>query len=117
MAITTKQNGNAVTVTLDGEQFEILQRVADALNTLAWEPARDNTPESVCREWVAWMIHDEFDPPSQFVSGIVDSIETHADGTAELDAARTEEVRRAFEDAGLLERLESGNGEAVKVGA
>lgn len=104
MAITAKQHGNAVTITIDGEQFEILKRVADALNTLTWKEQanNDNTPESVCREWIVWMIHDDFDPPSQFVGGIVDSIETHAHGDAELEKARTAEVQHVFEEAGLL---------------
>lgn len=114
MAITTKQTGNAVTITMDGEHFEILKRVADALNTLAWDTAHDNTPETVCREWVAWMIHDDFDPPSQFAAGVVDSIYTHADGDAELDAARKADVQRAFEEAGLLPR-EGGMSEAGAV--
>lgn len=104
MAIATKQHGNTVTVTLDGEHFETLQRVADALNTLAWETARDNTPETVCREWVAWPLHDMFDPPREFAAGVADSIDTHANGDAELEKARLEEVQRAFEDAGLLEK-------------
>lgn len=110
MAITTKQHGDAVTITLDGKQFEILERVANALNTLAWEgQVNDNTPESVCLEWVGWMIHDDFDPPSQFVGGIVDSIDTRNGGDEELDKTRREEVRRAFEDAGLLERMKPVN--------
>lgn len=114
MAIITKQTGNAVTITMDGEHFEIMKRLADALNTLAWDPAHDNTPESVCREWVAWMIHDDFDPPSQFAEGVVDSIYTHADGDAELDAARKADVQRAFENAGLLPR-KGRDGEAGDV--
>lgn len=110
MGIATKQNGRVVTITLDGEQFKILERVADALNTLSWEgQENDNTPESVCREWVGWMIHDDFDPPSQFVGGIVDSIDTRNGGDEELDKTRREEVRRAFVDAGLLERMKPVN--------
>lgn len=111
MAIITKQTGKTVAITMDGEHFEIMKRLADALNTITWDPAHDNTPETVCREWVAWMIHDDFDPPSQLAGGIVDSIYTHADGDAELDTARKAEVQRAFEDAGLLPRKGRG-GEA-----
>ena len=118
MTIRTKQNGDAVSVTLDGDHFEILKRVADALNGIAWEPAHDNTPETVCREWVAWMIHDELATPGQFAAGVADSIDTHANGNEELDAARKAEVCRAFEDAGLLPRAEGvGEAGAVEGGA
>lgn len=101
MAITTKQHGNAVTITFDGKEFEVLQRIADALRLLSWAGG-DDTPESVCREFVAWGLRDEFDPPSQLADGIVCGIDLQAKGDAELEAARTEEVRRVLEEAGLF---------------
>lgn len=113
MAIKTKQHGNAVTITLDGEQYVILQRVADALNKLTWpEDAHDNTAESVCREFIVWEMWDLYFAPGQLAEGIVESIDTHESVDEKLEAARREEVRRVFADAGLLE---GGAGEAVAV--
>ncbi len=101
MAITTKQHGNAVTITIDGEQFETLQRIADALRKLDW-CGGDDTPETVCREFVTWGLYDEFDPPRELAAAILDCSDYKANGDAELEKARMEEMRRVFEDAGLL---------------
>lgn len=101
MAITTKQHGNAVTITLDGEQFETLQRAADALRKLDW-CGGDDTPETVCREFVAWGLWEEFDHPLALADTILDCIDYKANGDAELEKARMDEMRRVFEDAGLL---------------
>jgi len=101
MAITTKQHGNEVRITLNGAHFALLQRVADAMNGTTWgEP--DNDPESVAREFLAWDLRDELDTPGQFASGIVYAIDTHAGNDAELEKARQDELMRVFEGAGLL---------------
>lgn len=89
-----------ITLTIDGERYAVLERVAEALNGIPW-CANDNTPESVFREWVWPFADGPMRDPRELCGLVEESFDTgYAEGTPE-ETARLADVRAAFEAAGL----------------
>jgi hypothetical protein len=99
-AAQSKTTPKRITLTIDGERYAVLERVAEALNGIPW-CENDNTPESVFREWVWPFADGPMRDPRELCGLVEGSFETgFPDGTPE-DMARLAEVRAAFEAAGL----------------
>ena len=97
-----KTTPKRITLTIDGERYAALERVAEALNGIPW-CCSDNTAESVFREWVWPFADDPTRNPREWCGLVEGSFDTgYADGTPE-DRARIAEVRAAFEAAGLYD--------------
>jgi len=89
-----------ITLTIDGERYAALERVAEALNGIPWCD-KDNTPESVFREWVWPFADGPMRDPRELCELVEGSFDTgHAPGTP-ADRTRLAEVRAAFVAHGL----------------
>lgn len=102
---TFKTNGKSLVVTIDGEEYANLERVAEAMNRTSWADD-DNTAESVFRSFV-WL-QEELDSPELVAENILAGIATDKEnlGSAPepLHSQRIAELQKSFEDAGILQR-------------
>lgn len=99
-AAHSKTTPKRITLTVDGERYALLERVAEALNGIPWCD-KDNTPESVFHGWVWPFADGPMRDPRELCGLVEGSFETgFPDGTPE-GMARLADVREAFEAAGL----------------
>lgn len=102
--IGIEERGQVITATIDGKQYQLLSRVAEAMNRATWT-GNDNTALSVFKNFVFPWIGDDFQEPCLLCEEILGGVATGENGTdapAPLHRARLEELRAAFEAAGLL---------------
>lgn len=106
--VTYADNGNAVTVTISGAAYANLRRVADAMNGVSWTE-NDHDPAWAVSYYVGPFLDRLADTPetcasenvTDLTSDIMLNLDTgHREGTPE-DKARRDELRTAFEAAGL----------------
>ena len=91
----SKGKRNKITLVIDGEWYQNLKRVADAMNTVSW-CENDNTPESVFCEFVKWDFGELLGSLRNIGECVAANIDTgFEDGTAE-HGARIAELRAAF---------------------
>jgi len=94
-----------ISVTIDGDQYEQLARVAEAMNRATWT-APDNTALSVFENFVFPWMGDEFEEPEEMCAGVLEAIATSDDGLtsapAPLHQERIAALRAAFVEAGLM---------------
>ena len=99
-AAHSKATAKRITLTVDGERYAALERVAEALNGIPWCD-KDNTPESVFHEWVWPFADGPMRDPRELCELVEGDFDTgHAPGTP-ADRARLADVRAAFKAAGL----------------
>ena len=103
---TIKTNGKSLVVTIDGEQYANLERVADALNRVSWGDG-GNTAESIFAAFV-WSGEELLTSPGLVAGNILAGIATDNENMTEapepLHSQRIAELKKAFEDAGILWR-------------
>lgn len=85
MKIQPNQTRNALQVTIDGEQYQTLARIAEALNTVQ----DGNTAETVCRDFLLAVPEQHLNHPKELADFVIGYF---ADDT---------EVKAAFVRAGL----------------
>ena len=90
----------SITITIDGERYALLERVAEALNGIPW-CEHDNTPESVFYEWVWPFADGPMRDPRELCMLVVESFDTGYAPDTPADRARLAEVRAALVAAGL----------------
>lgn len=98
----TESNG-ALCVTIDGEQYENLAKVAASMNRLAWTDG-DNTPLSVFRNFTFSLPEQLLNEPgelAQYVCGGIATGEGGKDAPPPLHEQRLAEMRATFQADGL----------------
>lgn len=96
-----------ITLTISGERYDALERVAKAMNTVSWCDS-DNTPETVFEGFVGSWVEGMLDSPSDLCDTVLSGIATGDDGRgapAPLHTARLDELRDAFARAGIFDTL------------
>jgi len=97
--------GNALQVTIERDEYRVLQRVASAMNSTSWSDG-DNTPETLARDWLLELVENELHNPAELAADILDGIATDDEGLTEapepLHSQRLAELRLAFESAGVM---------------
>lgn len=109
MSISFKERGRKITVTIDGDEYDFLDRHAKAMNACSWTDG-DDTAGSVFQNfawtWTGILFEDpDSKDESQTLAGdIVESIEIGPKngGSDRLDRQCRDELRAAFHSAGLL---------------
>ena len=92
----SKGKRNKITLVIDGEWYENLKRVADAMNTVSW-CYTDNTPETVFKEFVEYALEYVLGSVRELCSQVSDAIDTGYEGKDETKHnARLSELRAAF---------------------
>lgn len=90
-----------IVLTIDGERYARLERVARAMNETSWCD-NDNTPETVFDAFVWPLAEDFLDSTDKLCGLISDGIATSDDGLTDapepVHAARLDELNRAFAD-------------------
>ena len=115
-AAQSKTTPKRITLTIDGERYAVLERVAEALNGIPW-CENDNTPESVFREWVWPFADGPMCYPRELCGLVEESFDTgYAEGTPE-EMARLADVRAAFKAAGLYSKGASADCERIALEA
>ena len=95
---TAKKKQGSITVTIDGERYRTLERIARAMNGIAWCDD-DNTPESVFEAFVFTAAEQMLKDTRELCGFICDGISTGEDGMdapEPLHSARIAELRAAF---------------------
>lgn len=102
-AVTFEDHGDKLTITVTGEVYANLRRVADAMNKVSWTDD-DNTPDSVCEFWIGGLLRRVGDSPdvgscnvTDLTTDIQDGIDTGAVDGSETDKARRRELEAAFD--------------------
>jgi len=94
-----KPRKRSLTVTVGGEWYRNLDRIARAMNTTSWG-GNDNTPETVFDAFLWPFLEDLLDSPSELGGLILSGIATGENGfdaPEPMHSARKEELRVAFE--------------------
>lgn len=106
--ITFTDEPNAVTIRISGKAFANLCKIADTMNAASWTE-NDHTPAWAVRFWIGSFLDRLADTREtcvhenigELTEDIFLNIDTgHEEGTPE-DAARRDELRAAFEAAGV----------------
>ncbi len=96
---TECDEGRTITVTISGERYDLLERIANAMNSVSW-CSSDNTPESVLAGFALPYTASLLDSPRELCDTILDGIGTSDDWTGDapepIRSARLDELRRAF---------------------
>lgn len=100
-----KDTGHSIQVSIDGEDYALLKRTADTMNTVEW-CEDDNTPESVFENFVICWIEDFFGEPGRMAENILDGVatdkETLRSAPGRLHRERLKQLEAAFKSAGLM---------------
>lgn len=107
MDTTYHDNGEAVTITISGNAYANLRKIADAMNAASWTD-NDHTPSWAVRYWIGDLIDSlgearktcDYANVTELVEDIVNNIDTKAEG--DEDRARRDELRAAFDAAGVF---------------
>ena len=99
-AAQTNATPKRITLTIDGERYAALERVAEALNGIPWCD-NDNTPESVFFGWLWPFADGPMRDTRELCETVEGSFDTGYDPETPEDKARLAEVRAAFKAAGL----------------
>ena len=94
-----KPHKRSLTVTVDGEWYRNLERVARAMNTVAW-CGKDNTAETVFDSFLWPLLETYLESPDEFGGLILSGIATGDNGfdaPEPTHSARKEELRTAFD--------------------
>ena len=93
-----------IVVIVDGERYDNLARVAQAMNSAPW-CTNDNTAESVF-DWFVWPLAEDYlDSLQEMCDSILHGIATGENGEdmpEPVHSKRIEELRAAFVGAGLM---------------
>lgn len=109
MAIKITESKGALHVKIDGEEFDLLARIARAMNRCAAWCDDDNSPLTVFRNFsFIEVAREELTTPGMLADAILDGIgtdtETGGKAPEPLHGQRIAELRAAFEAEGLLEK-------------
>jgi len=90
-----------ITMVIDGERYDALERVAQTMNSVSW-CSSDNTPETVFDEFLRPFAEEPIDDLSELceiiLSGIATSDEGRKDAPEPTHSARLDELRAAFNE-------------------
>lgn len=95
-----------ITLTIDGSRYDLLERVANAMNSVSW--CSGNTPESVFDEFVSPLAEDMLDSPSDLCDFILSGIATGDEGRTAPEpkhTVRLSELRDAFAAIGIFDTI------------
>ena len=100
--VTRKGNkaNRRITLTIEGEHYDTLERIAQAMNTVSW-CTNKNTPETVFDAFVWPIAEDLLDSPAELRDMILDGISTGDDyrrTPGPVHDARIAELDKAFAD-------------------
>ncbi|MBR3583757.1 MAG: hypothetical protein IKO01_10000 [Kiritimatiellae bacterium] len=91
-------------MTIDGEQYENLAKVAASMNRAAWTDG-DNTAQSVFENFAFTMTEQFLNAPNEMAEDILECVATGENGQSvpsPLHEERIAELRAAFKTDGLL---------------
>jgi hypothetical protein len=105
MSILITDSNRALTVTIDGDQFGLLERAARAINACKWTED-DNTPKSVFQSFVWDWLEDIWENRGALAESILEGIATDNEGLTSapepLHSERLAELKAAFEAENLM---------------
>jgi hypothetical protein len=100
-----EDTGSALVVTIDGDAYQNIRRVVDALNSASWTDG-DNTPALLFENWILDLVEDVLHDPAHLAEDILDSVATDDEvATAApepVHSQRIADLRAAFVAAGIL---------------
>jgi hypothetical protein len=105
MSIRITDSNRALTVTIDGDEFGLMERAARAMNACKWTDG-DNTPKSVFESFVWDWLEDVWERRGELAESILDAVATDParliPAPEPLHSERKEELKAAFRAEGLL---------------
>lgn len=99
----TRNRRIKITLVIDGERYDALDRIARAMNSVSWID-NGNTPETVFKEFLLPFADIPQDDPRELCGLILSGIATGDDGMnapEPVHAERLAELSEAFANAGL----------------
>lgn len=100
MISITDTNG-ALHVTVDGEQYANLAKVAASMNRAPWTDG-DNTPQSVFENFTFSLTEQFLNTPAEMAEDILSCVDTGAKEPSPLYKQRIAELKAAFVADGIL---------------
>lgn len=101
-----EDTGRALVVTIDGQEYDNIRRVVDALNAADWTGDADMTPARLLKVWILDLADEDLHDPAHLAETILDGVATDDEGLTAapepLHSQRIAALRASFVRAGIL---------------